>query len=604
MYGTEELAAPAACTREWPAEPQFPAGLLSAALNSPARLAALRRLALMDTASDPVFDRYTRLVQFGLKVPAATISLVDDRRQFFKSALGLPAEWQSRRGTPLSHCFCQFAVATREIFRVCDARQHPWVCSNPGVTELRCVAYLGVPLNFYGQAVGALVAIDDQPREWTEAELEALRDLAQMLQRELRNRDVQVELADGVQRIEVERLRQATLIQTMAESVFGVDAHGRLLPLNQAARRSGMAEPDRSGRIAAQALLERALAGETLRDVEVEVADDLLSSRWHSINASPLRDANGAPAGAVLVGRDISEARRAAQQLQRQKAEIDDLYENAPCGYGSIDSQGVFTRLNRTLLGWLGYASDELVGKRHMAELLRPEFRERAGTLFEQLMATGELHDLRYELKCRDGSWLPVMASAIAEYDEAGRFVMARSTLVDFSRMAQAERQVQALLETDTLTGALNRRGFFAAFDGLLAEMPRAGLLIVYADLDGLKPINDSLGHHAGDRAISEAVDCLRRALGPAALVARMGGDEFAAALPCASAATAARLLTAVDYERRDCNRSGTLPFRLDWSVGHLHLCAGSHDTRTVDELLAEVDALMYVQKRRNKARG
>jgi GAF domain-containing protein len=93
------------------------------------------------------------------------VSLVDADRQFFKSALGLPEPWATRRETPLSHSFCQHVVATGAPLRVEDARDHSLVCDNLAIPELGVVAYLGMPLaTADGQVLGSLCAIDTEPR--------------------------------------------------------------------------------------------------------------------------------------------------------------------------------------------------------------------------------------------------------------------------------------------------------------------------------------------------------------------------------------------------------------------------------------------------------
>ena len=153
--------------------------LLRTALRDETRLAALWRVGLLDTAPEEVFDRLTRLARRLLGAPVALVSLVDADRQFFKSALGLPEPWATKRETPLSHSFCQHVVATGAPLRVEDAREHPLVCDNLAVPELGVVAYLGMPLaTADGQVLGSLCAIDTEPRSWTAEDAAALRDLA------------------------------------------------------------------------------------------------------------------------------------------------------------------------------------------------------------------------------------------------------------------------------------------------------------------------------------------------------------------------------------------------------------------------------------------
>ncbi len=151
-------------------------------LRDPGRLAALRALALLDSAIDPAFDRLTRLATKVLGVPTALVSLVDEDRQFFKSCVGLSEPWAAERQTPLSHSFCQYAVATGEPFIVENAREHPLVDTNLAIEALDVVAYAGIPLvTSDGFVIGTVCVIDRVPRSWTADEIETLRDLTGMV---------------------------------------------------------------------------------------------------------------------------------------------------------------------------------------------------------------------------------------------------------------------------------------------------------------------------------------------------------------------------------------------------------------------------------------
>jgi GAF domain-containing protein len=151
-------------------------------LHDPERLSALRETHLLDSDPDEGLDVVTRLAAQVLGVPVALVSLVDDRRQFFKSQVGLPTPWAERRQTPLSHSFCQWVVSSQEELAVGDARIHPVLRTNKAVAELGVIAYAGVPLSAVsGQPIGSFCAIDGKPHPWTEDELATLRDLAQIV---------------------------------------------------------------------------------------------------------------------------------------------------------------------------------------------------------------------------------------------------------------------------------------------------------------------------------------------------------------------------------------------------------------------------------------
>ncbi len=152
---------------------------LTRALAEPGRLAALHEGLLIDTERDESFDRIARLAAKVLNAPVALVSGVDRDRQFFKSCLGLPEPWASSRQSPLSHSFCQHAVARREPLVVSDAREVPELSDNRAIREMGVIAYLGIPLiTRDGHAVGTLCVIDHEPRVWTSDQVDLLRDLA------------------------------------------------------------------------------------------------------------------------------------------------------------------------------------------------------------------------------------------------------------------------------------------------------------------------------------------------------------------------------------------------------------------------------------------
>ena len=156
------------------------------ALVRPARLDALERSRLLDSEPEEVFDRAARLACRLLSAPVGLVSLVTPERQFFKAQVGLDELWATQRGTPLSHSFCQYVVATRGAFVVNDASTDPLVRESPAVSELGVRAYLGVPLRETdGEVLGALCAIDTDPREWLHDDVETLQDVASCLGTEI-----------------------------------------------------------------------------------------------------------------------------------------------------------------------------------------------------------------------------------------------------------------------------------------------------------------------------------------------------------------------------------------------------------------------------------
>jgi PAS domain S-box-containing protein len=191
---------------------------------------------LLDSPPEDAFDRLTRLAARLLGAPVSLVTLADERRVFFKSAVGLPEPWASRRSTPLSYSFCRHVIASGAALVIEDARRHPVARTNPAIRELRWIAYAGVPLTLPdGSTAGALCVIDALPRLWSPRDIELLRDLA----------------ACAVTEIEV-RSPGARSIRDPSDDAFDatalpmglMDAEGRWLRVNRALAELLGAEPE------------------------------------------------------------------------------------------------------------------------------------------------------------------------------------------------------------------------------------------------------------------------------------------------------------------------------------------------------------------------
>src|SRR6185436_7049752 len=151
---------------------------LAEVIGDQARLEALRRTALLDSAPEEAFDRLTRVATAVLRVPVALVTLLDSNRHFFKSQFGLTEPLATARETPLTHSFCKHVVGGREPLVVHDVRTHP-LFRDPPPPEGSVRSYAGIPLiTAEGHALGTFCVIDWRPREWSEGEIDILRVLA------------------------------------------------------------------------------------------------------------------------------------------------------------------------------------------------------------------------------------------------------------------------------------------------------------------------------------------------------------------------------------------------------------------------------------------
>jgi diguanylate cyclase (GGDEF)-like protein len=174
--------------------------------------------------------------------------------------------------------------------------------------------------------------------------------------------------------------------------------------------------------------------------------------------------------------------------------------------------------------------------------------------------------------------------------------------LRELAGMVEAEIASLSLAIGDELTGLSNRRGFEMLGERLLGAARKAELPVsaIYADLDNLKPINDSFGHEAGDTALIDTAAVLAASLRTSDLIARLGGDEFCALLIGSATEAAPDLIARVQDNLTERNAASTDPWELSMSLG----LAESPPGEEVDlwDLVKRADVEMIAAKRAKKA--
>lgn len=153
------------------------------------RLAALHALQLLDTDSEPVFDRITAKLARVFEVPIALLSLVDRDRLFFKSHTGLPEDLARSRQAPRDVSVCGHVVAKNEVTVIEDLARDRRFASNPWIKERGLRFYAGVPLRAPGgQPIGSLCLLDIKPRTFTERDRRHLQEYAGEIMEEFARR--------------------------------------------------------------------------------------------------------------------------------------------------------------------------------------------------------------------------------------------------------------------------------------------------------------------------------------------------------------------------------------------------------------------------------
>ncbi|MEP6900380.1 MAG: diguanylate cyclase [Actinomycetota bacterium] len=166
------------------------------------------------------------------------------------------------------------------------------------------------------------------------------------------------------------------------------------------------------------------------------------------------------------------------------------------------------------------------------------------------------------------------------------------------NELKNAEGKIRNLLITDDLTGLYNRRGFLTLTKQLrkMARRTKSPFSLVYADMDGLKQINDTYGHQSGSEALQQIARILKKSFRDSDIVGRLGGDEFTVCVPDTDTFNIHVPLARLEKNLCQYNRDKTHAYELSLSIGAV--CIRPDDDSSTEELLIEADKIMYENKK------
>jgi diguanylate cyclase (GGDEF)-like protein/PAS domain S-box-containing protein len=294
----------------------------------------------------------------------------------------------------------------------------------------------------------------------------------------------------------------------------------------------------------------------------------------------------------------LQTAHREQLESERRYRVLFDACSDALFVQGQVndDAAPVFTEVNEAACMTLGYSRPELLAV-PAEKVIAPEARRGTQQHWQTLR---DAHHLVFEttLLTRDNERLPVEMSARQIEIHGQRLYLAIAR--DIATRKEEEERLLGISYRDDLTGLLNRRGFFALVDQARPRARRlsAQVLLMYVDVDGLKHVNDRLGHAAGDVIVVAAAETLKSTFRQDDILARIGGDEFVALA-----------LLGRDHERLDqqtllarlehtvAERRHELGKDYDFSLSFGIIVATWQELSRIDALLARADARMYEVK-------
>lgn len=283
------------------------------------------------------------------------------------------------------------------------------------------------------------------------------------------------------------------------------------------------------------------------------------------------------------------------QFLRESERRFRETLENIQLLAVELDPLCTILFCNDFLLTLTGWKREEVLGK-NWFEIFSPDNRDLAGTFVEGIADGTHSRHGEYEIVTRSGGRRLISWNRTPLFGSDGTVCGVASIGEDITERKKAEAELIYLSCHDPLTGLYNRM-FFDEELHRLAQGRKFPVSVITIDVDGLKAVNDSLGHDAGDRLIRKVALVLFKAFRAGDVVARIGGDEFAVLLPDTGAEEAGMAIERIRLYQAEANRADT-ELCLNMSIG----TASAAENQGIAAALKLSDERMYAEKFAGKA--
>ncbi len=415
--------------------------------NETQRLEVLHETRLLDSEPEKVFDDLTALAAKLCQTPIALISLVDETRQFFKSAYGI---WSSERETPRSLSFCAHALASQEPMIVEDASLDQRFCRNPLVTEFPHLGfYAGIPLVLDDMLVlGTLCVLDYRPWVLDEEQLDLLRLLARQITSEIRLR---IQLRRREREEERYRLMFEENPQPMLVATVGGE---KVLASNEAASELYGYSSDEFLELTLEKLSTS--APDSLRTESSELGQPEQIERHTKKDGGTLLvfrkerelEFKNRACRLVLIT-DVSERYAAESRLQERNGLLSDAQKMGQLGSWHVDLRVGRLTWSESTCSIFGISPEHFEGRvEDFLSYVLPEDLHTIKTAMDRVEQASEVIDLKYRIRRPDGEVRWLYERGKAELATDGTVVARLGMVMDIT---EEQRKAEALAQAVAL---------------------------------------------------------------------------------------------------------------------------------------------------------
>ncbi len=306
---------------------------------------------------------------------------------------------------------------------------------------------------------------------------------------------------------------------------------------------------------------------------------------WTETSTHYVRDEETGKLSIHGVSRDITQRRKTEAELQEKTEELESFFTLTPDLLTIANTDGYFLRTNPSWSRLLGYSDEELTNTKFL-DFIHPDDLKPTLDRMAELAAQQKVFNFTNRYRCKDGSYKYIEWHS----QPSGKLIYAAAR--DVTERKQLEDQLTYQSTHDVLTGLYNRQ-YYETEITRLQKSRQYPVSILVMDVNGLKKVNDSMGHDAGDRLLQCAAQALMNAFRPEDLVARIGGDEFVVVLPRtrldAAQIAANRIQENIAKSNHECAEHFNISIAIGTACGEPGVNLG--------DVFKEADQAMYQEK-------
>jgi len=342
--------------------------------------------------------------------------------------------------------------------------------------------------------------------------------------------------------------------------------------------------------------LTRKIIGEPLKRLTIAFEASQRDGRRHRVDWSS-EDEFGRVAAAFnrMQGwLDLVDADRQAFQDRLER-----FYHGTPVMLHSVDEAGALLQVSTHWCNETGYLRSEVLGQ-PLTRFLTPDSADLySAKILPDYRASGRTDETPLQFVCSDGRVMDVLLAETRESDTNQPGSPSLSVMTDISKIKLAERELERLVATDSVTGLFNRRGFLIEVEKAIASGRKA--TIAFVDLDRFKRINDTYGHPAGDQLLMTISHRLNEIVAWGGFAGRLGGDEFALFVPDTSLQDQSEVLAISTL--RALRRPVVLANAIIEPSGSVGFARFPQDGKTAAEIIIAADLALYRAKHSGRDR-